>query len=56
MPVDAVFAAVSERPIFAGASQCETDDPQFDVPLFPDPDGSDAADKFADFIGADSMT
>jgi len=25
------------------------------VPLFPDPDGSDAADRIVDFIAADSM-
>jgi hypothetical protein len=53
--IDAVFASMSDSPIFAGASQRETDDPQFDVPLFPDPDGSDAADKIVDFIAADSM-
>jgi hypothetical protein len=54
-PIDAVFARVSERPIFAGTSQREMHDPQFDVPLLPDPDGSDAADRIMDFIAADSV-
>src|SRR5262249_11458194 len=31
IPVDAVFAAVSERPVLAGASQRDSDDPMFDV-------------------------
>jgi hypothetical protein len=54
--IAAVFAGVSERPIFAGTSQRETDDPQFDVPLFPDPDGSDAADRIVDLIAADRVS
>jgi ELWxxDGT repeat protein len=53
--VDAVFAGVSERPIFAALSQRDTEDAQFAVPLFPDPDGSDVTHKIADFIEADSM-
>jgi hypothetical protein len=47
--IDAVFASVSERTIFVAASQ----DAQFDVPLFPDADGSDPADKIGDFIPAE---
>ena len=54
MPIDAVFASVNERPINAARSQRDSQDAQFDVPLFPDPDGTDPADKIADFIAADS--
>jgi hypothetical protein len=51
--VDAMFASVNGQPIFAGASLRDADDPQFDVPFFPDPDGSDTADTMADYIAAD---
>jgi hypothetical protein len=53
--IDTVFADVSERPIFAGASQRETYDPQSDMPLLQGPDGSDAPDRIVDFTAADSV-
>jgi probable HAF family extracellular repeat protein len=55
VPVDAVFALMSERPIFAGQSQRETDDPLFGVSIVPDPAGSDAADRIVDLIPAESV-
>jgi uncharacterized delta-60 repeat protein len=55
MPIDAMFASVNERPIFAAQSQRDSQLAQFDVPLFPDPDGSDTADTMADYIAADWM-
>jgi hypothetical protein len=55
LPVDAVFAGMSERPIFAGHSQRESDDPLSDMPLFPGPDKSDPVDSIVDFMLADSM-
>jgi hypothetical protein len=51
--IDAVFASVSERTIFAASSQRDSQDAQFDVPLFPDPDGSDQADNIVAFIAAE---
>jgi predicted outer membrane repeat protein len=56
LPVDVVFASVSERTIFAAAAQRDSQDAQFDVPLFPDPNGSDPGDKIVDFITADSIS
>jgi hypothetical protein len=55
LPVDAVFVAVSERPIFAGQSQRESEDTLLDKSLFPSTDGSDATDKLVDFIPAESL-
>jgi hypothetical protein len=54
--IDAVFARESQRMIFATASRRDSQDAQFDVPLFPDPDGFDPAEKIGDFIAADSMS
>jgi hypothetical protein len=45
--VEAVFASVSERPIPAGSSHSDTDDAQFDMPLFPEPDAPDTAGSIA---------
>jgi hypothetical protein len=47
---------VTDRRIFAGASLRDANVPQFDVPLFRNPDGLDAADTMADYyIAADWM-
>jgi hypothetical protein len=54
-PVDFVFAAVSERPIFAGQAQRESDYSQFDVPVFPDLDALESAYRMDDFMAAESM-
>jgi hypothetical protein len=51
--IDAVFARDSERTISATASQRDLQDAQFDVPLFPDLDGFDPANKIGDFIAAE---
>jgi hypothetical protein len=53
-PVDVLFASVSQQPIFAAAVEHEVENAQFDVPLFPEPDASDA-DASAEFIPASSM-
>jgi hypothetical protein len=45
--IDAVFASLNDRPIFASPSQLESDDPQFDVPLFPEPDAPATAGSIA---------
>jgi hypothetical protein len=53
-PVDAVFAAVSERPIFAVSAHRGSDDSQFDVPVFPDLDAFEST-RIDDFMPAESM-
>jgi predicted outer membrane repeat protein len=53
-PVDALFASVSQQPIFAGAVEHDLENAQLDVPLFAEPDASDA-DASAEYIPADSM-
>jgi hypothetical protein len=55
IPVDAVFAIVNERPIFAGQYQRESDNSQFDVPVFPDLDALESAHRSDDFMLAESM-
>jgi hypothetical protein len=54
-PVDAVFAAMSERPIFVGQSQRESNNSQCDVPLLPDLDALESAHRSDDFMLAESM-
>jgi hypothetical protein len=54
-PVDAVFVAMSERPIFAGQAQRESDDSQFDGLVFPDSDTFESAHRIDDFMLAESM-
>jgi hypothetical protein len=54
-PVDAVFAAVSERPIFAALARPGSDDSQFDVSVFPDLDTFESAHRIDDFMPAESM-
>jgi hypothetical protein len=51
MQLDAVFATVTDGPIFDGASQRDTVGAQFGLPLFSVPDESDAGG----FIAADSL-
>jgi hypothetical protein len=55
VPVDALFARLSERMIFAGASQDDWGDSSSDATFIPASDGCDAVDPSADFIPADSV-
>jgi hypothetical protein len=55
LPVDAVFAAVSERPIFAASAQPGSDDPMFEVTVSPDPDAPNSAHWIDDFMAAEWM-
>jgi hypothetical protein len=53
--IDAVFARLNERPMFAGQAQRESDDSQFHVPVFPDLDALESAHRIDDFMAAESM-
>jgi hypothetical protein len=53
--VDAVFAAVSERPAFAGQSLDESAAPLFKVPVSSEPDAFDSAHWIEDFMAAESV-
>jgi streptogramin lyase len=44
-PIDAVFAGANQSPIFAAASQRDSQDAQFEVLLYPSPDGFDSAEE-----------